>query len=293
MAEIRVPFTGVIVRSYIHLGQQVAKGTPLCAMTSSEYTDICRSYLDARQELDQARRALDRKERLCRSRVISQGELEESRTDWELKKQACEEAAAALDIFGIRPDEVKLGEPLIVRAPISGKIVSDNLTIGQYVKEDSDPLAVIADLSTVWVVANIKERDLANVSKLEKADIRFVAVPDSAFTGRIFHISDMLDAESRAVEAIIECDNPDGALRPHMFATVSFHCSPRQAIVIPASAVLQDEDCTYVIKKTGDHSFRKVTVKVSENNGGLCAVSSGISEGDVILTKGAFYFLEF
>ncbi|MDE6121470.1 MAG: efflux RND transporter periplasmic adaptor subunit, partial [Muribaculaceae bacterium] len=234
-----------------------------------------------------------RKERLCRSRVISQGELEESRTDWELKKQACEEAAAALDIFGIRPDEVKLGEPLIVRAPISGKIVSDNLTIGQYVKEDSEPLAVIADLSTVWVVANIKERDLANVSKLEKADIRFVAVPDSAFTGRIFHISDMLDAESRAVEAIIECDNPDGALRPHMFATVSFHCSPRQAIVIPASAVLQDEDCTYVIKKTGDHSFRKVTVKVSENNGGLCAVSSGISEGDVILTKGAFYFLEF
>ena len=80
---------------------------------------------------------------------------------------------AALKVFQINPDEMALGQPLIVRSPIAGEVVKDRIVIGQYMKEDAEPVAVIADLSKVWVVAHVKEKDLSLIQALDEVEIRY------------------------------------------------------------------------------------------------------------------------
>lgn len=85
-------------------------------------------------------------------------EVEEAEVNYELKKKDYENALAALKVFQIEPDQLVLGQPMIVRSPISGEIVKNNIVIGQFMKDDADPVAVVADLNEVWVAANVKER---------------------------------------------------------------------------------------------------------------------------------------
>ncbi|MBD5164053.1 MAG: efflux RND transporter periplasmic adaptor subunit [Bacteroidales bacterium] len=291
--QIRVPFTGVIASTNVRPGQKVAKGTPLFTINSADYADRCRALLEAREELAQAERTLSRRERLFESRVGSQSEVEEARMEVEIKRQAAAQAAAAIEVFGVNPANIRMGQPLTIYSPIAGKVVTDNIVPGQYVKEDEEPLLEIANLEKVWVVANVKEKDLALVSRCEKVEIEHVAMPDTIITGRIEYVSDILDADSRSAELVVECDNRNGLLKPNMFGTVRVTDAPTEALLVPAAAILQDENTAYVVMVEGDRSFRKVPVVTDGEADGMVPVRKGLKAGDRILVKGAFYFIEY
>lgn len=84
--------------------------------------------------------------------------------------------AAALKVFQLEPDDLVLGQPLIVRSPIAGEIVTDRIVIGQYIKEDAEPVAVIANLSKVWVAAHVKEKDMRMIQSLDSVEVRLLAM---------------------------------------------------------------------------------------------------------------------
>ena len=227
-----------------------------------------------------------------KNKVGVQKELEEAEVNYELKKKDYENMVAALKVFQINPDEMALGQPLIVRSPISGEVVKDRIVIGQYMKEDAEPVAVIADLSKVWVVAHVKEKDLSLIQALDEVEIRLVAMPDKPISGKIYHISEMLDPDTRSVEVLIECDNTTRLMKPEMYGTVKLSDREAEVIRIPTSAILQEEENMYVLVELGNNDYRKQKIETGLTEDGKTVVLSGLNVGDEIVATGAFYLLD-
>lgn len=291
-AEIASPVSGRITKSFVRLGQKVVPGSPVFEISAPAVYEAGKSYYQARQEMELALKSLNREKDLMRNKVGVQKELEEAEVNYELKKQDFENMASALRVFQINPEEMALGQPLVVRSPIAGEVVKDRIVMGQYMKEDADPVAVIADLSKVWVVAHVKEKDLSLIQALDEVEIHLVAMPDKPLTGKIYHISEMLDPETRSVEVLIECDNSARQMKPEMYGTVKLSDREAEVIRVPTSAILQEEENMYVLVALGDNDYRKQKVDTGLTDGGKTVVLSGLNVGDEIIATGAFYLLD-
>ncbi|MEG0789587.1 MAG: efflux RND transporter periplasmic adaptor subunit [Alistipes sp.] len=291
-AEIATPFAGRIVRSFVRLGQSVNIGSPLFEISSPAFFETGKAYFAAKQEQEQALKSLTRERDLLANRVGVGKDVEEAQVNYELKKQDYENAKSALKVFQVDPASMRLGEPLIVRSPIAGKVVANNIIIGQYIKEDAAPLAAVADLNKVWVMAHVKEKDIRLIERLQEVEIRLSASPEESLKGKIYHISEMLDEATRSVEVIIECNNREGKMKPFMYGTVMLTDAKTEAILIPTAAILQQEESNYVLVEVAPLTFKKVEIEVASTTDDRSVVTSGLKAGDEIVVKGAFYLLD-
>ncbi|MDR0537884.1 MAG: efflux RND transporter periplasmic adaptor subunit [Tannerellaceae bacterium] len=291
-AEIGSPFAGRVVKSFVKLGQKVSSGSPVFEIHSPSFYETCKQYQQAKQEMELALKSLNRERDLRSNGIGSVKSLEEAEVNYELQKQEYELAVAALDVYQIKTEEISQGLPLIIRSPIAGEVVKEHIVTGQYIREDADALAIVADLGKVWVSAHVKEKDIPFVRQDAEIEIALIALPERKIKGTIYHIGDLLDEDTRSVEVMIECDNPSLTMKPAMYGTVTFTNVPMKTIAVPRSAVLQSEDERYVLVSDGENRFRKVAITVaSEEKSGLVPVLSGVKAGDRIVSKGAFYFI--
>ena len=290
-AEIASPFAGRVTRSFIRLGQKVDKGSPLFEISSPDFFETGKVYYHAKQEMERASKHLRREQDLYAHKVSAQKEVEEAEVNYELKKKDYENALAALKVFQIEPDQLVLGQPMIVRSPISGEIVKNNIVIGQFMKDDADPVAVVADLNEVWVAANVKEKDMSLLSSLKKVEISLVSQSNQTFSGTIYHINEMLDEDTRSVEVLVACDNKERLMKPAMYATVKLTDEPAESILIPTSAILQEEEQAYVLVSSGNNKFLKRKVETSATDGDKSVITSGLQSGEKYVSDGAFYLL--
>ena len=291
-AEIASPFAGRITKSFVRLGQKVAPGSPIFEISSPSFFETGKAYYQTKQEMELALKSLNRERDLLQNKVGIQKELEEAEVNYELKKKDYENAVAALKVFQIDPDELVLGQPLVVRSPIDGKIVKDRIVIGQYIKEDAEPVAVIANLNKVWVVAHVKEKDLGMIQTLDEVEVRLVALPEKAITGKIYHVSEMLDDETRAVEVLIECDNSSRLMKPAMYGTVKLSDKEVDVVRIPTSAILQEENNNYVLVSLGNNCYQKRPITPGDTEDGKTVILAGLNSGEEIISRGAFYLLD-
>lgn len=291
-AEVASPVSGRVTRSFVRLGQKVAPGSPIFEISAPAVYEAGKSYFQARQEMELALKSLNREKDLMRNKVGVQKELEEAEVNYELKKKDYENMVAALKVFQIDPDEMVLGQPLVIRSPIAGEVVKDRIVIGQYMKDDAEPVAVIANLGKVWVVAHVKEKDLGLIRALDKVEVRLVAMPDQPIPGTVYHISEMLDPDTRSVEVLIECDNTARLMKPEMYGTVRLSDREEELIRIPTSAILQDEESMYVWVDLGNNDYRKQKIETGLTENGKTVVLSGLNVGDEIVATGAFYLLD-
>lgn len=146
-AYIAPPFSGRVVKSYVKLGQKVSVGTPLFEITSPDFTAVQKEFFQARSEKELVKKDLDRKEDLIKNGVGSQKELEEALSALQIAEKEYENAVAALQVYHVNPENMVFGQPLVVKAPIAGSVIENNIVTGQYVSDDSEPLATIADRS--------------------------------------------------------------------------------------------------------------------------------------------------
>ncbi|MDX9773479.1 MAG: efflux RND transporter periplasmic adaptor subunit [Bacteroidales bacterium] len=289
LAEISTPFEGRIERSFIKLGQKVNKGTPLFEVSSSDYLESLRMYLQALHERELADKNYRRKKDLYDSGVGSGKDYEEARLQFDLCDKELEKAAAILKIYNINPADADLGQPLIIRSPIRGEIVVDNLIVGQYLKSDSDPVTTIADLDNVWIVARVKEKDLGTIGPLDEVKIFTEGNPGEPVMGSVDYIGNMMNEQTRSVEVYIECENADHFLKSGMFVTVRFYHNLPEVMIIPGSSVLQDFDKSYLYVKEGPDLYIKREVTVTSIPDKKLIVNSGLEPGQTIVTEGAIY----
>lgn len=289
LAEISTPFEGRIEKSFIKLGQKVNKGTPLFEVSSSDYLESLRMYLQALREKELADKNYRRKKDLMDSGVGSGKEYEEAKLQFDLSDKELEKAAAILKIYNINPADADLGQPLIIRSPIRGEIVEDNVIVGQYLKSDSDPVTTIADLDNVWIVARVKEKDLGTIGLQDEVKIFTEGNPGNHVSGSVDYIGNMMDEQTRSVEVYIECNNADHFLKSGMFVTVRFYHNLPEVMIIPGSSVLQDFDKSYLYVKEGPDLYIKREVTVTSIPDKKLIVNSGLESGKTIVTEGAIY----
>lgn len=289
IADISAPFNGRILRSYVKLGQKVKVGSPLFEISSPEYFETIKSYLQAKQEKELNEKNFNRKKDMLENGVGSKKEFEEAESAYQLSLKELEFSAASIRVFNTDPENVSMDKPMIVYSPINGEVVKTDFTTGQYIKADADPVIKVADLKKVWVVARVKEKNIGMINSENKVQIFTEAYPDKPVTGTVDYIGNIMDEQTRSVEVYVLCENHDNMLKPGMFATVSFVQDVAGAMIVPEKAVMQEENKSFLYAKADNNMFIKKIVTVSSNGEKNLIVHNGIMPGDVIVADGGVY----
>ncbi|MCS6897354.1 MAG: efflux RND transporter periplasmic adaptor subunit [Nitrospira sp.] len=300
MAEITALVRGRVIEVYADLGQEVKANQPLAILYSSELGLAQSAYLKAKAKLNLAEQSYSRAQFLLQEKVI--GEAEAQRRHAELLSMQAEanEAHDRLKLLGMTPDEFKrLEESREIRsvvpivAPFAGRVISRKLTRGEVV-ETTENLFVIADLSEVWVLANVPEKDIpfvhtVHAAKGTRAEVRVSAYPGEVFQGTITYVGDVLDPSTRTMQLRIELPNSDGRLKPEMFATVRLFSEPQpNRLTVPDAALQRDQGKTFVFVQRKATEYEVREVQVGESNGTATSILAGLEEGERIVTHGAF-----
>ena len=209
-----------------------------------------------------------------------------------LKKKDFENTLASLKVFQVDTMDLILGHPLVVRSPITGTVLENNIVIGQYLREDSDPVATVAELSKIWVAGQVKEKDIRYITDTTLVDIKLIAFPEKEIIGHIYHINSVIDEETRSINVLIECENKDRIMKPGMYVTVNYKHETGNSMVIPSSAIFQMENTSYVFVQIGKNRFVKQRIEILSESEDSASVQSGLNPGDEIIIKGGFYLLE-
>lgn len=286
-AEIASPFSGRITKYFIQLGQNVSAGSPLFEILSSDYFSVQKDYTDALNDAQLAEKNYRRQQDLVKHGVGIQKELDEAETDLKNKRTSLSNASSALKVYNSKGGGI--GSPLVVRAPISGEIISNRIVNGQYLKGDADPVMIIAELSKVWISGDVKEKDIRFVSIGDQVSVKVSAYPDRNINGKVYHINEMVDEDTRSIKVLIECDNPDRKLKPGMFATVNFSTAPEKTVMIPVTALMQQDSSQYVWVKTGKNQFIKRYVATGETDHKTVRITEGLKPGEIIMSEGGIY----
>lgn len=281
MAKISPPLPGRVVKLLVRLGDAVKQGAPLFSLDSPDLVAAQSDFLKARSAEAQADRAYARQKDLCEHGIGAKRDLEEAETERDLARSELERASTRLHLLGVDPGQV--GRPVLVRAPVSGRIIDLAVASGEYQNDPAAVLMTVADLSTIWVTANVPEKDIQRVAVGQDAVIDFAAYPGEHFAGRVQFIGEVLMPETRSVRVRIELDNPQGRLKPGMFARVTLRGKEAPEILVPPAALQVRGDKSYLFVEKTPWSFERRPVEVGETlPDGVCIVH-GLSAGERVV----------
>ncbi len=312
------PYSGRVTRLIAKAGDVVEQGQPLFAIQASEFVqgqnDLITAAANARTteaQLQLARTNEKRQHELFQAKGGALKDWQQSQVDLanaEGTYRTAEIALAAvrnrLRILGksdkeitaieTAPDSVKMNPEAVVPAPIGGTIIQRQISVGQYINSAAggatSPVLSIGNLSTVWLVANVREVDASQVHVGEPVEVHVLAYPDRVFKARLTYVGSTVDDNTRRVSVRAEVDNPDGALKPEMFAT--FHIitsADSTAPGVPDSAVVYEGDTArvWVARDSGTLELRQI--KRGRALNGMIEVLEGVKAGEKIVTAGTLF----
>ena len=278
---------GRVVEIDARLGDTVKKGQLLLKVQSVDISSAFSDYQSAVADENLANTQLERAKLLYNRGAISQNDLQIAQNTEDKAKVAVANTAEKLRVLGHPTLDRPLTGIVEIRAPISGIITDQQVTNAAGVQGLASPNPfTISDLSSVWILCDVYENDLADVRVGEKADVRLNAYPNEVFTGVIDNIGPILDPNIRAAKVRLEMRNP-GLMRPGMFVTATFHSrqSERRAAV-PATAILHLHDRDWVYLPLGGSKFQRAEVVGGDMlPGGMQEIVSGISPGQQVVAN--------
>lgn len=295
LARIGATVTGRVTDIDALLGQSVKKGEVLAKLNSSELSSQQLAYLKARAELELNRRNAERAKALFEADVIGAAELQRRESEYQISKAETRAASDQLQLLGVGPAAIdrlgKQGEvnsvtPVV--ATLNGVVVERKLAQGQVV-QPADSLFVVADLSRLWAVAQVPEQQVSQVKTGQSVSIEVPALGHEKLVGKLIFVGQTIDPETRTVLVRTELDNRDGRLKPAMLASMLIEAKPVNRLVIPAGAVVRENDEDNVFIAEGDGAFRLAKVKLGPEQGGVRVVVSGLKGGEKLVVDGAFH----
>ena len=290
VAEIGLPFGGRVIRSFVQLGSQVRRGQALFEVSSSDYMEAVKDYQERRSTADLAEANRRRKETLHQTGMLSDREWEEVCAEARNAANACELSRRALALFQVDPAAVKIGEPLRVVSPISGRVVRNDLVIGGFLAEDAEAPMTVADLSRIWVTAHLRLSQVKGLTAGQSVQVQVDA--EQAVTGKIVYVGELLDEKTRTLPVVIECDNSSRIFRPGMFVTAVFDRNAAEVLAVPSTAVFQGKGGKFVYVQDSPGHFVKTPVRVESLDSKWQQVLSGLEGGETIIAEGGIYLSE-
>ena len=316
VAHVRPLARGLVEDISVTLGARVGQGQALVTYDNIELGELVGGYLSeaaalrqTEADLEVKQQALRRAEDLIKLEAVAQQTLEQRRAEFKNAEAAVTSQRARVakveeqihrfgvsdaDLKRLTPEEGNSGthrssSHSVLRAPFAGVVTKFDVARGELVTPERE-LMTISDISTVWVLADVYEKDLAKVQINRDVNIRVDTYPDRVFVGRLTYISDLIDPQTRTAKVRCVIDNADGALKLDMFAKVSVPTTQsREAVVIPAAAVQQiDGDSVVFVRQTPERFIRR-DVQLGVAAGDVVEVLSGLKAGEVIAGAGSFY----
>jgi cobalt-zinc-cadmium efflux system membrane fusion protein len=295
------PFTGPVTRTLVALGQHVAKGQPLALVQSADYASAIGAYRKAVVAARNARKLAQADRDLAAHNGISAREAAQAETDAasaEADREAALQTLISLNvdqgtIAAVQAGRSATGPGGIIRAPVSGVIVEKQITPGQLLQAGSTPAFTVANLSRVWVLAQISSSDLGGIALHDPADID-PGNGTGIFHGVVDNISATVDPNTRTVVARIVAPNPGDFLKKQMYVDVAIESGRvSMGLLVPVSAVLRDDqNLPFVYLALPDGTFARRHVTLGYRDRQNLNVTSGLQSGDRIVADGAL-FLQF
>lgn len=285
MAKIAPPLPGRVVKLFVHFGDTVQKGTPLFSLDSADVASAESDELKAKSALAQAELNLARQKDLTQHGIGSQRELEQAQTDRDTASDELDRTQTRLSLLHVGGGHIS--SLITVSSPIEGRVIDLSTAPGQYQNDPSTVLMIVADLSTVWVTANVQEKDIRRVQQGDEAVATFVAYPGEAFTGKVLFVGDLLDPETRTIKVRVQFDNSDRRLKPGMFASVTFKNRAIPEVVVPTTAVVLSGEKSQIFVEKAPWTFEKRVVEVGDQLNGRVAIARGLDVGDRVVVENA------
>ncbi len=309
------PYSGRVTRLIAKLGDPVRKGDPLMTVEATE-------AVQSRNDLIAAFDALNASE--AQNKVATESEARQHQLylgqsaalkDWQQAQSDLASARAALRtaqtalatqqnklrILGISDREIStlektrvsgtLPSEAAVVAPISGTVIQRQLGLGQYIQAGAaNPVFSIGDLSTLWIIGNVRETDAPLMKTGTLVETQIAALPSKTFTARLTWVAPAIDATTHRLAVRAEVENPSGALKPMMFATVRIHTGgDRVSLAVPENAVIYEGDEARVWIGHNDRSLGLRVIRVGRIQDGEVEALSGLRIGELVVTSGALF----
>ena len=314
LGHVRPVSEGIVHQVFIQKGDRVRKGQPLISYDNIELGELMGVYQSHQAELRGARAKRDVKRRLWERgkelfdhQVIAEKELELQEAEYIDAREVVRKWDAAiaqvelkLHRYGLPIDQiqelrnvVEIAVPRYLTltklyAPFNGTVIGYDVAEGEVVAPER-VLLTIANLATVWTMADIYERDLGAIRGARHAEIKFEAYPGQRFEGKITYLGDVLDPESRTVKVRCVVPNPDNLLKLGMFATIRIPTEePRRLPAVPADAVQIIDGEPVVFVETSEGRFEKRSVRTGPERNRMIVIEQGLEVGEVVVTEGSF-----
>jgi membrane fusion protein, heavy metal efflux system len=288
---------GPVSRILVVPGERVKQGQPLLEVSSPDYSLLFATYLKARDTLRVADKNYLRAQDLYAHHAIAERDLLQAESDHIQAQADLNASLLGLKILGIaKPEDLEKAPssaeiPLL--APIGGEIVERDVAPGQLLQAGATQAFIISNMSTVWVLANIYQGDMAQVKVGDEVTVQTDSYPDK-FHGKISFISPAVDPNTRTLQARIVVDNPGEKLKNNMYVIATVNAGVEQnAIAVPDASVLRnDENQPFVYVATGSNQFARRSVEIGQSEAGKTQILKGLSPGDRVVGDGSL-FLQF
>lgn len=295
LARIGATITGRVTEIDALLGQEVKKGEVLAQLNSSELSTQQLAYLRARAQLELNRRNAERAQLLYEADVIGAAELQRRQSEFQISVAETRAAADQLQLLGVTPASIeRLGRQGAINSltpvlsTLNGYVVERKLAQGQVV-QPADALFVVADLSRLWAVAQVPEQQVSQVKVGQSVSIEVPALGNEKLVGKLIYVGQTINPETRTVLVRTELDNRDGRLKPAMLASMLIEARAVERQVVPASAVVRENDEDHIFVGLDDSTFRLTKVKLGPEQSGQRVVISGLKGDENIVINGAFH----
>jgi membrane fusion protein, heavy metal efflux system len=288
---------GPVSRILVVPGEHVKAGQSMLQVSSPDYSQMLDAYLKAADSNRLAQQNYSRAQDLYQHHAIAQRDLEQAESDRNQARADLNAAEQGLKILGIKNPDSLANAPstsqIPVLAPISGEVVERLVSPGQVVQAGQTQAFTISDLSTVWVLANIYQADLAYVHRGDNVIVQTDAYPDS-FHGRISYVAPALDPSTRTLQARIVVDNPGEKLKKDMYCTVDVTAGTlSNVIAVPDASILRDDNNEpFVYVAVSGNEFGRRDVVLGQAQDSRTQIVKGLSVGDRVVGDGSL-FLQF
>jgi len=296
--SVLAPFSGPVSRLLVALGDQVQKGAALAEVDSPDFATAIGAYRKALATAKTNRRLADLDKDLIEHHGVSQREADQAETDAVNAEADRDAALQALVSLSVNPQTIKdiqENRPIphaagIIRSPVGGTVVEKLITPGELLEAGTTPCFTVANLSRVWVMAQVFGSDLASVNLGDSAEV-LTGTDSKSLSGRVDNISALVDPDTRSVAERVVAENPGNALKKQMYVHVLIQARQESAgLLVPVSGILRDdENLPFVYLVQPDASFARQRVTLQYRAGDSYHVSSGLKPGDQMVVDGGIF----
>ena len=295
VARIGSPVAGRIIKLLVLEGQNVRRGAVMATLHSTDLSDTQFAFIKAFSQQNLAQQATKRAEALVKADVIGSAELEKRRA--ELLQASTEASAFRAQLHGLGMTDAaikklettrQLNADYPIVASISGTVLERKVTIGQIV-QPAEMAFLVADLSNVWLVADVPEESAGLLHKGMRVIVNIPALPDEKVEGKLSYVSPVVDPATRTVQVRMDLPNPSGIYKPAMLASMTFVDHSERRITVPSTAVVRENNKNHLFIQEAPNRFILREVTLGEEYGDEYVLEDGVKQGEKIVLDGTFH----